>query len=266
MLQSIFMSFYKYTLKAILSKPCGHALMENMNEEGIRRRIRALLDAIQNEADPVVLIRCRSIFRQEVSFFHRSYMAAYLLLLAEEGKTIDTSAFSGKGGRSAHLTQQGASNLTAKGSNGFSLKSSRRDKRDDRDKRGGKEHPAEASRFLSEEESVRLFVSIGRNRKVFPREILALINANTQVTRDDIGIIRILDNYSLIQVRTAVADTVITALNGRNFRGRTLTVNYARSRRDGDEEGDIQSSAEDRISPQDDVPPADTAETSTENQ
>jgi hypothetical protein len=238
--------------------------MENMNEEGIRKRIRALLDAIQNEADPVVLNRCRSIFRQEVSFFRRSYMAAYLLLLAEEGKTIDTSAFSGKGGRSAH-TQKGSGDLTAKGSNGSDSKSSRWDKREDRNKRGGKEHPAEAPRFLSEEESVRLFVSIGRNRKVFPREILALINANAQLTRDDIGIIRILDNYSFIQVRTAVADTVIQALNGRNFRGRTLTVNYARSRRDGEEEGDIQSSAEDRISTQVDVPPADTAETSTES-
>jgi hypothetical protein len=216
--------------------------MENMNEEGIRKRIRALLEAIQNEADPVVLNRCRSIFRQEVSFFRRSYMAAYLLLLAEGEKTIK-------------------SDLSAPGGKGFASKPSRRDKREDREKRDDREktrsrEPAEAPRFLSEEESARLFVSIGRNRKVFPREILGLINANTQVTKDDIGIIRILDNYSFIQVRTAVADTVIQALNGRNFRGRTLTVNYARSRRDGEEEGDGQSS-------QDDIP-ADMAEPSTE--
>jgi hypothetical protein len=88
--------------------------------------------------------------------------------------------------------------------------------------------------MIPEEESVRLFVSIGRNRKVFPREILALISAKTQVSRDDVGAIRILDNYSFVQVRNTAADTLIEALNGQNFRGRTLTVNYARARREED--------------------------------
>jgi hypothetical protein len=189
-----------------------------MNEEGIRKRIRTLLEAIQNEADPALLNRCRSIFRQEVSFFHRSYMAAYLLLLAE-GENTTVSAVKGRG-----------------------LESRRDRKGEARERtlgkaRGKDQHPVEPTRFLSEEESVRLFVSIGRNRKVFPREILALINANTEISKDDIGVIRILDNYSFIQVRSAVADALIQGLNGRNFRGRTLTVNYARSRRDGDEDG-----------------------------
>jgi hypothetical protein len=93
--------------------------------------------------------------------------------------------------------------------------------------------PEESLRvIIPEEESVRLFVGIGRNRKVFPREILGFINAKTEVSRDDIGSIRILDNYSFVQVRTSAADTLIQALNGQNFRGRTLTVNYARARRE----------------------------------
>jgi RNA recognition motif-containing protein len=41
-----------------------------------------------------------------------------------------------------------------------------------------------------------------------------------------------LDNYSFIQVRTTVADTIIEALNGKSFRGRTLAVNYARNRKE----------------------------------
>jgi hypothetical protein len=164
-------------------------------------------------------------------------MAAYLLLLAEGETTV--SAVKGKGlekrrDRKNEAREKSLEKALERG-------------------RGKDQRPVEASRFLSEEESVRLFVSIGRNRKVFPREILALINANTEVSKDDIGIIRILDNYSFIQVRSAVADVVIQALNGRNFRGRTLTVNYARSRRDGDEDG-----------PQGDSPPAETG-TATED-
>jgi hypothetical protein len=87
-------------------------------------------------------------------------------------------------------------------------------------------------RPLPEEDSARLFVGAGRSRRIFPREILALIAEKTSAAKDDIGIIRILDNYSFIQVRKSVADEIINALNGSSFRGRPLAVNYARARKD----------------------------------
>ena len=191
-----------------------------MNEEHLRKKIRCLLDEIRNEADPVVLNRCRSIFRQEVSFFHRSYMAAYLLLLSE-------GYISGK-------KPGGKERLGSRKEEG------RTKAREERARmpRTGSTAEAETMRALSEEESVRLFISIGRNRKAFPREILALITSKAGINRDDIGIIRTLDNYSFIQVRQAAADSVIQALNGQVFRGRTLTVNYARTKRDGEEAND----------------------------
>jgi hypothetical protein len=92
--------------------------------------------------------------------------------------------------------------------------------------------PEAPRRPLPEEESVRLFVGAGRSRRIFPREVLALIAEKTSAAKDDIGIIRILDNYSFIQVRKSVADEIISALNGSTFRGRPLAVNYARPRKD----------------------------------
>jgi RNA recognition motif-containing protein len=86
--------------------------------------------------------------------------------------------------------------------------------------------------MLTEDESKRLFFSVGRSRRVYPREILGLINAKTAVAREDIGAIRILDNYSFVQVRDSVAEKIIEALNGVNFRGRTLAVNYAKFRKE----------------------------------
>jgi hypothetical protein len=190
-----------------------------MNEEGMRKYIRTLLDEVQNEADPALLNRCRSLFRQEVSFFRRSYMAAYLLLLAKEGKSAVVSS--------------GANNA---GQRNAGQRGQRDQKPEESRSKGRGREQAEAPRFLSEDESVRLFISIGRNRKVFARDILALISAVAQVARDDIGAVRILDNFSFVQIRTAAADTVIEALNGHSFRGRTLTVNYARSRREDEED------------------------------
>ena len=209
-----------------LSKPCCHGLILIMNEESIRNRIRILLDEIQNKTDPVMLNRCRSIFRQEVSFFHRSYMAAYLLLLAEgSDQTMEKSS------------ELPADNVSRSGSSG-GKKGFFRDKqaKKARSESLSDETRSEAPRVLSEEESVQLFVSIGRNRKVFPREILALIIARAKIGREDIGMIRVLDNYSFVQVRSDVSDTIIEALHGTAFRGRTLTVNYARSREENNTE------------------------------
>jgi len=200
-----------------------------MNEEGIRKRIRTLLEEIQNEADPALLNRCRSIFRQEVSFFNRSYLAAYLLLLAEEGKAAIVSTGS-------HIAGQRTGRPESRAGRRETPRTGWGAEQRDRDRNRGREQAEAPRSLLSEEESVRLFISIGRNRKVFPREILALINAKAKVAREDIGIIRVLDNYSFVQIRTSAADAVIQTLNGQSFRGRTLTVNYARSRREGEED------------------------------
>jgi RNA recognition motif-containing protein len=81
---------------------------------------------------------------------------------------------------------------------------------------------------LTEEESKKLFISIGKNRRLFPREIITLILSKTSSEREDIGMIKILDNYSFVQVRDSKAEEIINALNGLRFRGRTLTVNFAK--------------------------------------
>jgi hypothetical protein len=200
---------------------------DKIDKESLVRRIHSLLDEIQTEAEPQLLNQYRSVFRKEVSFFRRSYLAAYLLLLAEQGKTP------GKPGR-AH-----------------GLRDSRRveDKRGNfrQDDSGKNSERREDFKFqeemyvLPEEEAAYLFVSIGRNRKVFPREIIGLLNTKARITRDDIGGIRILDNYSFVQIRNAVADTVIKALNGQNFRGKTLTVNYARTKKDEPETAEYEN-------------------------
>jgi hypothetical protein len=211
------------------------------DEASIKKRIQTFLEEIHTQADPEVLNRCRSIFRREVSFFRRSYMAAYLLLLAEQ----DTKHTGGKR-RQLPSAKRGSNDPETPQRNRFpgtgsSAKQARsseapRSKNSPQEGRPPRERPQdEAPRvIIPEGESVRLFISIGRNRKVFPREILALINANVQVSRDDVGAIRILDNYSFVQVRNTAADAIIEALNGQSFRGRTLAVNYARSRREED--------------------------------
>jgi hypothetical protein len=180
------------------------------DKEKLQEKIQEILVKIKTEADPELLNTYRSILKKEVPFFTRSYVAAYLLMQLEGGSR----------GRKFHEQRDKKPRFSHSTSS-------------ENPKRDPDSYP------LAEADSVRLFISVGRNRRVFPREILGLINSETATPKEDIGAIRILDNYSFIQVRNTVADTLIEALNGKNFRGRVLTVNYARDRRENDE--DVQS-------------------------
>ena len=174
-----------------------------IDKEKARKAIALVLDKIRTEAFPS-LGEYQRLFKKEVSLFHRSKAAAYLLMLCDQGKNL-------------RFIQEKNVSHAARDSKSFRKEDIQR-------------HP------LAEEESKRLFFSVGRSRRVFPREILGLINTRTEIPREDIGAIRILDNYSFVQVRDTVAETIIEALNGMNFRGRPLTVNYAKSRKDEDDE------------------------------
>jgi hypothetical protein len=171
----------------------------------VKKRIAEALAKTYNQADPKLLNQYRSIFKQEVSFFRRAYFTAYLLMEMDQGGEGKSGGLREKYPRKFQKSVQ------------------------DGDAESGR---PENRKALPEDESVRLFISAGRSRRVFPREILGLIASKTSVSKDDIGAIRILDNYSFIQVKTAVADTLIETLNGKPFRGRPLVVNYARSRKD----------------------------------
>lgn len=75
-----------------------------------------------------------------------------------------------------------------------------------------------------------LFLSIGKNRRVYPRDLVQLLFAAGQVSKADIGDIKILDNYSFVEIEEKLAPVVITRLDGIQYRGRHLTVNFAKKR------------------------------------
>ncbi|MCX7787467.1 MAG: DEAD/DEAH box helicase [Spirochaetes bacterium] len=80
-----------------------------------------------------------------------------------------------------------------------------------------------------------LFFSMGKNRKIFPRDLSALICGLPNFSKADIGEIKILDNYSFVEVTADKAQKLIEQLNGVDFKGKKLTVNYARKKEDKSE-------------------------------
>jgi hypothetical protein len=192
-------------------------MSSRFDKEKTRKNIALVLKRIRSDVDPQLLAEYRRIFKKETSLFRRSWAAAYLLMLfdQQEGGRKDK-------GRS----RRNASDRNVSESRAPAAAAAPR-RRDDE----ARVYP------LPEEESRWLFMSIGRNRRVFPREILGLILSKTTAPREDIGAIRILNNYLFVQVRDTVADLIIEALDGFNFRGRALAVNYAKSKKYGTADG-----------------------------
>ncbi len=96
-------------------------------------------------------------------------------------------------------------------------------------KYAGSEKP-KGRRNSSNGDYTSIFVGIGKNRKVFPKDLIQLFSDVDGVSSEDIGQIKILDNYSFLEITPDKAQPAIDTLNGREFRGRRLTVNFARKK------------------------------------
>jgi len=88
-----------------------------------------------------------------------------------------------------------------------------------------------ASRPQDRPDDITLFVGVGKNRKVFPRDIIGLFISEAKLEREDIGNIRILDSYSFVGIHKDKAAQVIQKLNGTPFRGRELKVDYSKDKK-----------------------------------
>ena len=185
-----------------------------MDKEKAKRNLEAILEKIQTETDITQLHEYHKLYKKEISLFKRSGTAAWLFMYYDQRETPSVKNSSAKSAVSGGASRVKPSSKPQENQN-FRQAKNASDK-----------PPLEIN--LSEEESKRLFISIGKNRRLFPREVITLIMSKTTTPREDIGMIRILDNYSFVQVRDTKADEIIEKLTGVKFRGRTLTVNYAK--------------------------------------
>lgn len=89
---------------------------------------------------------------------------------------------------------------------------------------------------IPEDQATSIFISIGKNRRVYPRDLVGILIAVGGIDRERIGDIKVLANYSFVQLYTEDAQTAIDKLNGYDYRGRKLAVSYSRQKSDVEDE------------------------------
>jgi ATP-dependent RNA helicase DeaD len=79
-------------------------------------------------------------------------------------------------------------------------------------------------------EFMKLFISMGRNRGIFPRDLVQLFMKRLSASRSQIGAVKVMDNYSFVDIDSSLAERAIKELSGLELKGKTLAVNYARKK------------------------------------
>lgn len=174
-----------------------------------------LKDAVSKvEANPEYYEELRKVFKQNVGFFRRSWVAAFLLKAAS--------------GAISHFNpnRKPREDFRSNRENRVSRYESSENKSNE-----SSEPKERAPRIeIPEDMATTIFVNIGKNRKVYPRDIVGMITNVAGIERERIGEIRILASYSFVQLFKEDGDKVIAALNEYEYRGRKLSVNYSREK------------------------------------
>lgn len=194
---------------------------ESIDMDKLASFLQDAVEKVKTQEDPVELNEVKKVFKQNVPLTLRSYVAAYMLK-SVTGFSVKPS----KGFKKTRTTE-------ARGQKTFerNTRSSNRVQEKDGD---ASQKPRRNT--IDESLAETIFISIGRNRRVFHRDLLSLITQAVELDRDRIGDIRVLDNYSFVQVFSEDAQKIIDVLNGYEFRGRKLTVSFSRKKEEGSED------------------------------
>lgn len=79
----------------------------------------------------------------------------------------------------------------------------------------------------------RLFINAGKMDGVTERNILGNIIQYSDISKSDVGKIDIYDKFSFVSINGKLAESVARDVNGTRLKGRQITVEIARSRRQG---------------------------------
>ncbi|MBP5156903.1 MAG: DbpA RNA binding domain-containing protein [Treponema sp.] len=246
------------------------------SEEQISALLKEALERVEDasEADVQLFDTIKKLYKQNVPFSRRKYVAAYLVRQA-----VASSSRPSRTGRDRDRDRERKDFSRGEGrysSDRFEGRRSERPSRYDRESRQERPSAERSERPQRSERPERaprvqidpavadtVFISIGRNRRVYPRDLVGLLVSVAGLDRERIGDIRVLANYSFVQLFKEDCDKVISSLNDYDYRGRKLSVSYSKK---GDAEGFSSDAGDSSSEPSGDRPVAASSYSEPERQ
>ena len=191
--------------------------------ENVAAFLKDAYDKVLNQEDPDVLTAIKKTFKKTVPLSKRMYVAAYLAKEMQKG-------FRGNF-RSRRDFRENKRN--------FNSERPARERRPVADavRTEEKERTPRPRVAIDPSQAAVIFISIGKNRRVYPRDLVGLLISVAGIDRDRIGDIRVLANYSFVQLFAEDAEKAINVINGYDYRGRKLAVSYSRQKDEAGNDG-----------------------------
>lgn len=199
-----------------------------INENQVTDYLQSAVDRVRTTENVDILSDLNKLFKKNVPLTVRKYVIAYML--KESLKHYHSF------GNNRHERNERNDR-----NNRMHNKSSRNERpveatAETTDATVTEERPHHPRVEIPEDQATSIFISIGKNRRVYPRDLVGILIAVAGIDRERIGDIKVLANYSFVQLYTEDAQTAIDKLNGYDYRGRKLAVSYSRQKSDVENE------------------------------
>lgn len=176
----------------------------SIKEDELRERIQSLVSAVRADNNPEELERIKKIIKKNVPFTLRGYFSAYLLrLLASPSPRAKAPV---REYREAKKPQQ--QNATPQ-----QVKEEKSEKK--------------PQQRVIPQDAKTLYINLGKIGHVYARDLVSLFANEAGISKDEIYLIRLHDKYSFVTVSEANCAKAIEALQGKNYKNRTIQINIS---------------------------------------
>lgn len=86
-------------------------------------------------------------------------------------------------------------------------------------------------RRRGDEHMARMFINVGRNKKIQPGDVVKSIASETSMSGSNIGHIDIFDNYTFVDIPEEYADEVLEIMRKGTIKGNKVTIERAKGKR-----------------------------------
>ena len=202
-----------------------------INEAQIEEFLASATDRVRTSENVDLLSDLNKLFKKNVPLTVRKYVIAYLLKEALK----HYHPFGNRRDRFEH-NDRNERNTRNRQDRNFRQERTERPAETTETAATEEERPRHPRVEIPEDQATSIFISIGKNRRVYPRDLVGILIAIAGIDRERIGDIKVLANYSFVQLYTEDAQTAIDKLNGYDYRGRKLAVSYSRQKSDAEGE------------------------------
>ena len=219
-----------------------------VNEEQIAAFLSDALKSVEegSNSDIEALKEIKKLFKKNVPLSRRNYVAAWLIKAAtSRGRFVRdrSDRFQGRDRTDRNDRFSGRDKMDRNERFSRDRNERRIDTRVAHEDGEREERPHTPRVQIAPELAKSIFISIGRNRRVYPRDLLGLLGSVAGLDRERIGDIKVLTSYSFVQLYAEDCEKAINALNGYDYRGRKLNVGYSRKAGEGEENSEDTSAS-----------------------